>query len=84
MSSNSAFAALSKADVKLIREVLRDSGLRGVDSLASSDMKLDASIFLVGELRRGARTKGALSEALNRRRPWNGKAISRWKGEGGR
>ncbi len=90
MSSNPATAALSKANVTLIRDVLRGAGLRGVDSLASSDVKRDASTFLAAEFRRGARTKSALSEALTRRdeevpavQPSKAQAISRWQDEGG-
>jgi hypothetical protein len=67
MSSNPATAALSKANVTLIREVLRGAGLRGADPLASSDVESDASIFLTAEFRRGARTRSSLSEALARR-----------------
>jgi len=91
MSSNPATAALSKANVTLIREVLRVAGLRGVGSLASSDVKRDASMFLTAEFRRGARTRSALSEALTRRRrqvsivqPSKEQAIDRWTDEGGR
>lgn len=67
MSSNRATAVLSKADISLIRKVLRSAGLRGVDSAASSDTKRDASAFLTTEFRSGVRAKGALTEVLDQR-----------------
>lgn len=67
MSSTSAPSHFDKAGFKLVREALRTAGLRGVDSDASSDMKRDALIFLTAEFRRGAKTKTALLEALDRR-----------------
>jgi len=73
MSSNRASAALSKAHISLIREVLRSAGLRGVDSPASSDTKRDASAFLTTEFRSGVRTKGALAVVLDQ---WNKQSSS--------
>jgi hypothetical protein len=95
MSSNPAAAHFDEVGFKLVREVLRTAGLRGVGSDASSDMKRDASIFLTAEFRSGARTKTALLEALNRRNSSSTtgtrfgqsskeKAIDRWQDEGGR
>jgi hypothetical protein len=90
MFSNPATAALSNANFTLIREVLRGAGLRGVHSLASSDVKRKASIFLTAEFHRGSRTKSALSQAISRRgeqvsivRPSKEQAIARWTDEGG-
>ena len=90
MSSKSATAALSKANFTLIREVLRDAGLRGVDSLGSSDVKHGALIFLTAEFGPGVRTRGALPEAIFPRggpvsvvRPLKEQTIHRWTDEGG-
>jgi hypothetical protein len=67
MSSKPATAVLSKASFALIREVLRSAGLRGVNSAASYDTKRDALAFLTLKFRNGAKTKRALSEALDDR-----------------
>ncbi len=90
MSSIPATAALSKAKLTLIREGLRGAGIRGVDSLANSCVKRDASIFVTAEFRRGARTRSSLSEAISRQREWvssgrrsKEQAIDRWTDEGG-
>jgi len=95
MSSTSATAGqLDKTGLKLVRDVLRTAGLRGVESAASSDMKRDASIFLTAEYRGGVRTTNGLTEALNRRNRHSTAetrsdpvskedAIDRWWNEGG-
>lgn len=67
MSSNPATENSDKAGFKLVRDVMRAAGLRGVESDASSDMKRDALIFLCNEFRNGATTKMALLKALDRR-----------------
>jgi hypothetical protein len=64
MSSIPAATPLDNADLALVREALRNAGLRGIDSYASSDMKRDAVLFLTAAFR-GARTKTALSELLS-------------------
>ncbi|GGG13505.1 hypothetical protein GCM10010924_48290 [Rhizobium wenxiniae] len=96
MSSNpAAITQIEKAGFKLIRDVLRTAGLRGVEAEASSDMKRDALIFLTSEFRDGVRTKASLLEALTRRsrpstvgarfgRSSKEYAIDRWRDEGGR
>lgn len=95
MSSNTLAAAQIDNDgFKLIRDVLRTAGLRGVATDASSDMKRDALIFLTSEFRDGVRTKASLLEALTRcsRSSTDGApfgrfskedGIDRWRDEGG-
>jgi hypothetical protein len=68
MSSIPAVTQLDKADLALVRRVLRNAGLRGINSSESSDMKRDAVLFLTAAFRDGARTRTSLSEALNRRK----------------
>ena len=68
MSSNSATSRFDPAGFKLIREVLRSSGLRGSGSDASSDTKRDALLFLSAEFGRGATTKTALLNSLANRK----------------
>lgn len=69
MSSASEKAAqLDKTRFKMVREVLKAAGLRGVNSEASSESKREASNFLDGEFRGGLRTKSGLMDALNRRK----------------
>lgn len=58
---------IDNAGFKLIRDVLRAAGLRGIEADASSDMKRDALIFLTTEFRDGTRTKANLLKALTRR-----------------
>ncbi|MNE49995.1 hypothetical protein D3C80_1445510 [compost metagenome] len=96
MSSNTLAAAQIDNDgFKLIRDVLRAAGLRGVATDASSDMKRDALIFLTSEFRDGVRTKASLLDALTRRsrsstvgarfgRFSKEDALDRWQDEGGR
>ena len=68
MSSSSATSSqCDETGFKMVRDVLRTAGLRGVESAASSDMKRDASIFLTAEFRGSVRTTTGLTEALNRR-----------------
>lgn len=85
MSSTSSTAGqFDETGFKLVRDVLRTAGLRGVDSAASSDVKRDASIFLTAEFRGGVRTLKGLTKSLNRR-DLNSKedAIDRWRDDGG-
>lgn len=96
MSSNpKTIVQIDDAGFKLIRDVLKTAGLRGVNADASSDMKRDALIFLTSEFRDGIRTKASLLEALTRRNrsPTAGArvehlskddAIDRRRDEGGR
>jgi hypothetical protein len=96
MSSNpAAIVKIDDVGFKLIRDVLRTAGLRGLEADASSDMKRDALIFLTSEFRDGVRTKTSLLEALTRRsrsstvgarfgRASKEDAIDRWRDEGGR
>jgi hypothetical protein len=58
---------IDNAGFKLIRDVLRAAGLRGIEADASSDMKRDALIFLTTEFRDGTRTKANLLKALTQR-----------------
>ena len=64
MSSNPAEPHLEPAGFKLVREVLRSAGLRGSGSDAGSDMKRDASLFLLAEFSSGVRTNSALLNSL--------------------
>lgn len=70
MSSTSETAAqLDIFGFKMVREVLKAAGLRGVESEASSDTKRSASNFLSAAYRDGIRTKSGLTEALFRHKP---------------
>jgi hypothetical protein len=77
MSSIPAATPLDNAELALVRDALRNAGLRGIDSYASSDMKRDAVLFLTTAFRGGARTKTALSEALKRRKEQQRQTIDR-------
>lgn len=67
MSSHQAARPLHAHGLALVRDVLRTAGLRGVNSDASSDVKRDASIFVVARFRSGIQTKLSLLKALARR-----------------
>ena len=57
MSSNQAASNIDPAGFKLVREVLRSAGLRGSESIVSSDTKRDALLFLSAEFRSGVTNK---------------------------
>lgn len=94
MSSNIAASHVELTGFKLVRDVLRTTGLQGSASDATSDMKRDASTFLSSECWGGVRPKSALLNSLaNRKRATQGarfnrlpkdSAVDRWQDEGGR
>ncbi len=94
MSSNPAAPHVEPAGFKLVREALMSSVRQGSVSDASSDMKRDASLFLLAEFRGGVRTESALLSSLAKRQQSStrasldpqpeGSAVDRWQDEGGR
>jgi hypothetical protein len=94
MSSNIAASHVELTGFKLVRDVLRTTGLQGSASDATSDMKRDASTFLSSEFWGGVGPKSALLNSLaNRKRATQGarfnrlpkdSAVDRWQDEGGR
>ncbi|TCQ95815.1 hypothetical protein EDF70_12021 [Neorhizobium sp. JUb45] len=89
MSSNPAASNIDPVGFKLVRDVLRSS-----ESIASSDTKRDALLFLSAEFRSGVPNRTALRGSLANRK-WSsamanlelhprGSAVDRWQDEGGR